>query len=39
VGSGRFKYREEVVEGLENAPAAFLAPGQDLRRAAGEGRV
>jgi NADPH-dependent curcumin reductase CurA len=24
VGGGRVKYREDVVEGLENAPAAFL---------------
>jgi NADPH-dependent curcumin reductase CurA len=24
VRSGRLKYREDVVEGLENAPAAFL---------------
>jgi NADPH-dependent curcumin reductase len=24
VGDGRVKYREDVVEGLENAPAAFL---------------
>jgi len=24
VHSGRLKYREDVVEGLENAPAAFL---------------
>jgi NADPH-dependent curcumin reductase CurA len=24
VSSGRLKYREDVVEGLENAPAAFL---------------
>jgi NADPH-dependent curcumin reductase len=24
VSSGRIKYREDVVEGLENAPSAFL---------------
>ena len=24
VGGGRVKYREDVIEGLENAPAAFL---------------
>ena len=24
VGDGRVKYREDVVEGLENAPAAFI---------------
>jgi NADPH-dependent curcumin reductase CurA len=24
VHTGRLKYREDVVEGLENAPAAFL---------------
>jgi len=24
VGSGRIKYREDIADGLENAPAAFL---------------
>ena len=37
VMSGRIKYREDIVDGLDNAPAAFigLLHGQELRQADG----
>ena len=41
VGSGQVRYREDVVDGLENAPAAFagMLRGRELRQARGQGRL
>jgi len=39
VRSGHIRYREDIVEGLDNAPAAYRnAAGQEFRQAAGSHR-